>query len=237
MLTEARDYETLVRAFRWRVPERYNIGVDVCDRWAAAQPGRVAILEVDAAGAVTPWTYADLRAASNRLANALVARGIGPGDRVAILLPQSAAVAVAHVALYKIGAIALPLALLFGVDALGYRLADAGAKGLIATGAGIGAVFLSYVVSGVINYKPTPTYIPTYREQIDGYLLANQPLVTRHQIITYNQSIIRSGGIVIMNRSMSLSSKWRGCPWSPAGMSSRRWRKRGTSSTGRRGAT
>ncbi|MGJ3265520.1 MAG: AMP-binding protein [Salinarimonas sp.] len=137
MLDEAGDYESLTRAFRWKVPERYNIGVDVCDRWAAVAPDRVAIVEVDAAGAVVPWTYADLRAASNRLANALVARGVGPGDRVAILLPQSAAVAVAHIALYKIGAIALPLALLFGVDALSYRLRDAGAKGLIATGAGI----------------------------------------------------------------------------------------------------
>ncbi|WP_372424582.1 AMP-binding protein [Salinarimonas chemoclinalis] len=137
MLDEARDYDSLRRAFRWGVPERYNIGVDVCDRWAAVTPDRIAIVEVDGAGAVVPWSYGRLREASNRLANALVAGGIGPGDRVAILLPQSAAVAVAHVALYKIGAIALPLALLFGVDALGYRLADAGAKGLIATGAGL----------------------------------------------------------------------------------------------------
>ncbi|MGP9821922.1 AMP-binding protein [Salinarimonas sp. NSM] len=137
MLDEARDYDSLMRAFRWDVPQRYNIGIDVCDRWAAVAPERVAIIEVDGAGGVAPWTYGRLREASNRLANALVARGIGPGDRVAILLPQSAAVAVAHIALYKIGAVALPLALLFGVDALGYRLADAGAKGLIATGAGI----------------------------------------------------------------------------------------------------
>ena len=82
------------------------------------------------------WTYARLREASNRLANALAARGVRRGDRVAILLPQSAAVAIAHVAVYKLGAVALPLAMLFGVDALGYRLGDAGATALITTGAG-----------------------------------------------------------------------------------------------------
>src|SRR3712207_7436893 len=34
MLNPAPDYDTLVRQFRWQIPERYNIGVDVCDRWA-----------------------------------------------------------------------------------------------------------------------------------------------------------------------------------------------------------
>lgn len=137
MLGEARDYDTLMAGFRWAVPERYNIGVDVCDRWAAADPGRPAILEVDASGAVEAWTYGRLREASNRLANALAARGVRRGDRVAILLPQSAAVPVAHVAVYKLGAIAVPLAVMFGVDALGYRLGDAGAKALITTGGGV----------------------------------------------------------------------------------------------------
>lgn len=136
MLGQARDYDTLFATFRWAVPERYNIGVDVCDRWADADPGRVAIVEVGASGGVEAWTYARLREASNRLANALAARGVGRGDRVAILLPQSAAVAIAHVAIYKLGAVALPLAMLFGVDALGYRLGDAGATALITTGAG-----------------------------------------------------------------------------------------------------
>ena len=46
MLPPAPDYDSLVAAFRWRIPERYNIGVDVCDRWAAAEPERPAILEI-----------------------------------------------------------------------------------------------------------------------------------------------------------------------------------------------
>ncbi|HEV2557848.1 MAG TPA: acyl-CoA synthetase [Microvirga sp.] len=137
MLNAAPDYASLVAGFRWRIPARYNIGVDVCERWAAVEPGRPAILDVTADGQVTAVTYGDLRDASNRLANALRERGVGRGDRVAILLPQCTTVAVAHIAIYKLGAVALPLAALFGVDALTYRLNDAGARALVTNGAGL----------------------------------------------------------------------------------------------------
>ena len=137
MLPEIRDYDRLVAAFRWNVPRRYNIGVDVCDRWAATGPGRVAILDVAAGGRVEALTFGELRDASNRLANILAGQGIAPGERVAILLPQGPAVPIAHVAVYKLGAVALPLAALFGVDALAYRLRDAGAKALVTNAAGL----------------------------------------------------------------------------------------------------
>ena len=136
MLPDIRDYERLIREFRWQIPARYNIGVDVCDRWAARVPDQAAILEVSARGDVTPITYGDLRERSNRLANALVSRGVKRGDRVAVLLPQTHQTAVAHLAIYKMGAIAVPLAALFGVDALEYRLRDAGVKALVTNSAG-----------------------------------------------------------------------------------------------------
>ncbi|MDQ4135990.1 MAG: acyl-CoA synthetase [Pseudomonadota bacterium] len=137
MLERAPDYDTLIAAFRWRIPDRYNIGIDVCDRWAAVTPERPAILDVSADGRVTAYTYGELRDASNRLANALRARGVGRGDRVALLLPQGPAVPVVHVAIYKLGAIALPLAALFGIDAIEYRLKDAGAKAIVTNAAGV----------------------------------------------------------------------------------------------------
>jgi acetyl-CoA synthetase len=137
VLPAARDYQALCRSFRWQVPAHYNIGVDVCDRWAETEPGRAAILHVHAGGAVEEVSYAALRESSNRLANALRARGLGQGDRIAILLPQMPAVAVCHVAIYKLGAIALPLAMLFGAQAISYRLADSGARALITNGQGL----------------------------------------------------------------------------------------------------
>ncbi len=137
MLPDIRDHGRLSATFRWPIPTRYNIGVDVCDRWAVADPGRVAVIEVGAGGAVSPFTFGELREQSNRLASALVARGLRPGDRVAILLPQGRAVPIAHGAVYKLGAIAVPLAALFGVDAIAYRLADAGVRALITNAAGL----------------------------------------------------------------------------------------------------
>jgi acetyl-CoA synthetase len=135
MLPRIRDYDQLYDEFRWWVPAHYNIGVDICDRWAAADPQRLAILHVRKDG--PPWevTYGWLRDSSNRLANALRAHGIGRGDRVALLLPQMPEVAAIHIAVYKLAAIALPLATLFGVDALCYRLQNSGAKALISNSA------------------------------------------------------------------------------------------------------
>ncbi len=137
MLSFSRDEAGLRAAFRWDVPERYNIGRAICDAWASREPDRLALLDVDEAGAVDRVSFDDLRRRSNQLANLLVKSGIARGERVAILLPQSREVAESHIAIYKAGAIALPLAVLFGIDALVYRLHDAGVTGLITNSAGL----------------------------------------------------------------------------------------------------
>src|SRR5580704_11507396 len=137
VLPNSRDYDANYRQFRWQVPARYNIGVDVCDRWADVEPGRLAILHIRPDGSEDAITYGWLRETSNRLANVLRAHGVARGDRVAILLPQTPEVAASHIAIYKLGSIALPLAVLFGVDALAYRLQNSGATALITNTAGL----------------------------------------------------------------------------------------------------
>jgi acetyl-CoA synthetase len=127
----------LYSAFRWDIPARYNIGVAVCDAWADRDPRRLAILHVRPDGGLEEITYGWLKETSNRLANVLRAGGIGRGDRVAILLPQGPEVAAIHIAIYKLAAIALPLAALFGVDAIKYRLQNSGAKALITNAQGL----------------------------------------------------------------------------------------------------
>ncbi|MFI0845207.1 AMP-binding protein [Mesorhizobium sp. IMUNJ 23232] len=137
MLERADSYEALYKNFRWAIPERFNIGVAVCDRWAATEPERTALLEYRAEGAPVRMSFGELSRQSNALANALRGRGIGRGDRVALLLPQSFETAIAHVAIYKLGAIAVPLALLFGVEALEYRLQTAGVKAVVTNARGV----------------------------------------------------------------------------------------------------
>ncbi|WP_442581887.1 AMP-binding protein [Mesorhizobium sp. ASY16-5R] len=137
MLERADSYEALYRNFRWAVPDRFNIGVAVSDRWAASEPERTALLEYRAEGEPVRMSYGELSRQSNALANALRGQGIGRGDRVALLMPQSFETAIAHVAIYKLGAIAVPLALLFGVEALEYRLQTAGVKAVVTNARGV----------------------------------------------------------------------------------------------------
>ncbi len=137
MLQPAASYDALTDQFRWDIPGRYNIAADVCDRWALSEPERPAILEVAPDGTVATITHGNLRARSLALAAGLSARGIGVGDRIAVLLPQSADVVVAHLAAYRLGAIALPLAGLFGAEALRYRLTDSGARAIVTDETGL----------------------------------------------------------------------------------------------------
>ncbi len=128
MLSPAPDYATLLRDFRWPIPARYNIARDVCDR---QDPARLALIHLEADGGERRFTFGEIARQSNRLANLLGARGLRPGDRLAILLSQSPETAIAHLAAYKAGLIALPLFTLFGPDALQYRLADSGARAIV----------------------------------------------------------------------------------------------------------
>lgn len=138
MLLEPRDtFEALRRDFRWQIPANFNIGRVVCDDWAAKVPDRICLEHFSAEGNHLSMTYGALSAQSSALAHGLTDLGVAAGDRVALLLPQCFETVIAHVAIYKMGAIALPLALLFGEEALEYRLRDAGAKVIVTNGFGL----------------------------------------------------------------------------------------------------
>ncbi len=137
MLKPARNYVEAVAGFRWNIPASYNIGVDVCDRQLG---GRRALICRDADGRVRAYSFGDLKQLSNRLANVLVGRGMKRGDRIGILLPQAPETAVAHIAVYKAGMIAVPLFTLFGMDALAYRLQAAGVRALVADANGLAKI-------------------------------------------------------------------------------------------------
>jgi len=130
MLQKGKNYEEVCRFFKWEIPANYNIGVDICDKWAG-QRYRLALIYEDEAGRVEKYTFWELKQLSNRLANGLVHAGIEKGDRIGILLSQSPETAITHIAAYKIGAIAVPLFTLFGADALEYRLSNSEASCLV----------------------------------------------------------------------------------------------------------
>jgi acetyl-CoA synthetase len=124
------DFDQVYAKFRWRVPSHFNIAESICDRHRNLA-GKIALFYENERGDTARTTFGQLRKASNQLANALLGLGIKQGDRVAIVLPQRLETGLAHLAIYKINAITVPLSGLFGSDALSYRLKDSGAKLLI----------------------------------------------------------------------------------------------------------
>src|SRR5512145_2706245 len=120
-------YDALYRSFRWDVPERYNMARACCGQWAGDR-ARFALYWEDESGATAACTFWDLQQQANRLSNALAALGVGRGDKVALMLPQRPETVVGHIAVYQLGAVAVPLSFLFGPDALAYRLTNADVK-------------------------------------------------------------------------------------------------------------
>ena len=122
------SYSTLYETFAWELPPRLNMGV-VCSN--DQRPDALALIELRK-GEAQEYTFGDLTRLSNRLANGLQHElGIGPGDRVAVMLSQGLDCGVAHLAIYKLGAIAVPLTQLFGPYAVRFRLSDSGARAVI----------------------------------------------------------------------------------------------------------
>ena len=122
-------YARLHRDFTWAVPRQFNIAQVCCARWAARSNAtkNVAIQAYSTGARGVFYTYLQLQEQANRLSNALVAQGVVRGDRVAIVMPQCFETAVAYMAVLQMGAVAMPLSLLFGPDALEYRLQDSDA--------------------------------------------------------------------------------------------------------------
>ncbi|MBM3386670.1 MAG: AMP-binding protein [Betaproteobacteria bacterium] len=136
-------YAALHQGFGWQVPEHFNIAQASCGRWAAGADAarRIAVREHRAGqGLGQAWSFAQLQQAANRLSQVLQAQGVRPGERVAIVMPQRFETAVAYIAVLQMGAVAMPLSMLFGPEALAFRIQDSAATVLIADEVAMGAV-------------------------------------------------------------------------------------------------
>jgi acetyl-CoA synthetase len=133
------SYDHLISEFEWEVPEQFNIAQYACDRWAEDK-SKVALFGSDSDGNRTTYTYWELRRLTNQLANYLTSQGIEKGDRVGVNLPQKPETAIAHLAVWKAGAISVPLSTKFGPEALKHRIGDSGAKACIADTTNVDAI-------------------------------------------------------------------------------------------------
>ena len=123
------SYERAREAFSWDVPADYNAAYDLVGKHDDTD--RTALYQAYPDGRRETYTFADLDRRSDRLAAALSERGIEAGDRIGVVLPQVPANPITHLACWKLGAISMPLSVLFGPDGLRYRLGDSGAAAVV----------------------------------------------------------------------------------------------------------
>jgi acetyl-CoA synthetase len=115
----------------WFDGGRTNLAGACCDRWAVATPAAEALVWEGEEGEVRSWTYAELRAEADGLAQLLAARGVGAGDNVGIFLPLLPETIAAVLAVAKLGAVFVPVFSGYGAEAVRVRLEDAAAVALI----------------------------------------------------------------------------------------------------------
>src|SRR6476661_6722398 len=118
-------YEEMCAAHHWNVPRQYNIAADVCDKHPRAKP---AMVWGSFDGAIRELTWGELQDLANAAAHTLSARGVGRGDRVAVVLPSTPETAAMFFGVWKLGAILLSMSVLYGDDAIAHRLGDSEAR-------------------------------------------------------------------------------------------------------------
>jgi len=124
-------YQAIHQGFGWKVPKYFNMAQACCTQWAAqlGTAKRQAVREhVAGQGLSRSWTFGQLQQDANRLSQVLRAWGVQRGDRVAIVMPQRFETAVAYMAVLQMGAVAMPLSMLFGPDAVSFASTTAKPK-------------------------------------------------------------------------------------------------------------
>jgi len=122
------SYDRARADFSWDLPESYNPAADLCRKH---DPGEVALRYRNSAGDTETISFGTIDERSDRLAAGLRDLGVDQGDRVGVVIPQKPANPITHLANWKVGAVSVPLTVLFGRDALQYRLADSEATAVV----------------------------------------------------------------------------------------------------------
>lgn len=137
-LSEFDTHQEAYESVEFDIPDTYNLGVDLVERHAGT--AGLALVEEAADWTTEHYTFADIDERANEVANALEDIGVGKGDRVAIVASQAVETAVVHTAVYKLGAIIVPLSILYGPEGLQKRISVSGAEVLFAQPAAMDTV-------------------------------------------------------------------------------------------------
>ena len=132
--TQFESYEDFMTNFKVNVPENFNFGYDVVDKWAETHPDKKALLWTNDKGETIQFTFADIKRESDKTASFLASQGIGRGDMVMLILKRHYQFWFSIIALHKLGATVIPATHLLTEKDIIYRCKMADIKAIIATG-------------------------------------------------------------------------------------------------------
>src|SRR6185436_2998061 len=138
LLANRENYDTAYRDFRWPEITEFNWAIDHFDAVAAARGDERALWIVEQDGSEAYWTFAELSARSNQVANWLRDQGVARGDRVILMLGNQVELWETLLASMKLGAVVIPATTLLTAADLRDRLDRGNAKHVVVGGADAG---------------------------------------------------------------------------------------------------
>lgn len=165
--TEFESYDDFMSNFKVNVPENFNFGYDVVDRWAETNPDKKALLWTNEQGEVIQFTFADLKRESDKTASFFAAQGIGHGDMVMLILKRHYQFWFSIIALHKLGATVIPATHLLTEKDIVYRCKMAGIKAIVATG---DKIVVDHIAQAMPNCPSLQTVISTGPIVPEGWL-------------------------------------------------------------------
>jgi acetyl-CoA synthetase len=146
------DWSTVYDALGWTPGEKVSLGESIVDRHVGSD--RSALIAVARDGTERRLSYRDISRASNRFAHVLRQAGVGPGDRVAGLMPRGPEVVIAIIGVLKLGAIYVPVFTGFGPDSIAFRLDHSESKILVTHQDVLGQLPREIKTTGICVSKP-----------------------------------------------------------------------------------
>ncbi len=132
--TEFSSYEDFMSNFKVNVPDNFNFGYDVVDKWAETHPDKEALLWTNDKDEERHFTFADIKRESDKTASFFQSLGIGRGDKVMLILKRHYQFWFSIVALHKLGAVVIPATHLLTPKDIIYRCEMADIKAIICAG-------------------------------------------------------------------------------------------------------
>ncbi|MDR1700254.1 MAG: AMP-binding protein, partial [Lachnoclostridium sp.] len=126
------SYEEFMENYQIEVPEHFNFGYDVVDKWADLEPDKQALLWCNDEFRLESFTFAEAKKLTNQAANAFIKAGIKKGDVVMLILKQRPEAWWCITALCKIGAICIPATFQLTAKDIIYRCNIANVKMIVA---------------------------------------------------------------------------------------------------------